>query len=430
VVPPSGHAHGAGHVAEPLIRAEQGLDIVAFPFHDARKAAVQGVRWRDGHIIEELARNDRVRQVLVVDRPTSTAERLVRRARATVSGTQIGQRRSGAARGTLTRTAERMVVLDITVPDVVGPIRRGREWWFEVFARSEVIDLIRWAVAEVMPGRPSVIAWTPTVWPAVAALPAGRLVFDSLDNWITHPLLRKHAASAERGYEALLPRADAVVAPAPKTRDVLLRWAPEVEIIANGVDPSVFQAPSERPADLPAGPIVGYAGTLGPRMDVDLVLAVAARLPAVSFVFIGPDPGRRIVDRVASLEGQASRQRSLPRDHRNIKVLGDRHYRLVPSYVRQFDVAWIPHRVGEGETGGDLIKLYEYWAAGRPVVSTRLDGMDRWANNIHFMEGPADGAATIEGLLDGSIEPRVVEVPDDRTWRRIADRMVGLLTGP
>lgn len=418
-------------VSEPLSRTDQGLDIVAFPFHDARKAAIQGVRWRDGHILEELGRHPHVRQLLVVDRPTSTAERLLRRAPATVEGVQIGKRRAGRAKANLTRTGDRVVVLDITVPDLLAPIRRGREWWFDVFARQEVIDLIRWAVAELMPGRPAVIAWTPTVWPAIAGLDRGRLIFDSLDNWITHPLLRKHAASAQLGYEAILGSADGVVVPAPKSKAVLSRWAADIEIVPNGVDPSVFQAPSPRPADLPPPPIVGYAGTLGPRMDVDLVLEVAERLPDVSFVFIGPDPARRIVDRLASLEGFGRpASRSLPRGRHNIRLLGDRHYRLVPSYVRQFDVAWIPHRVGEGETGGDLIKVYEYWAAGRPVVSTRLDGMERWGEDMHFVDGPADAVATIQGLLSGHIPWRAIEVPEDRTWSRIADRLLALLKGP
>ena len=53
-------------------------------------------------------------------------------------------------------------------------------------------------------------------------------------------------------------------------------------------------------------------------------------------MFVGPalEP-----DLVRPLEGLA-----------NVRLLGDRRVEDVPAYLAAFDVAWIPHRVGEGET--------------------------------------------------------------------------------
>ena len=170
------------------------------------------------------------------------------------------------------------------------------------------------------------------------------------------------------------------------------------------------------PTDLPAGPIVGYAGTIGVRIDQGLIGAVADRLPDVSFVFVGPVRERSAIKEIVGKP--------------NVVLLGERHYGTLPPYLQHFDVGWIPHRVGQGETGGDPIKTYEYWAAGLQVVSTRLDEFDRWSDQLHFMDSPADGARIIQGLLDGTIASRSIDVPPERTWSAIAAEIVRLLDSP
>ena len=87
-------------------------------------------------------------------------------------------------------------------------------------------------------------------------------------------------------------------------------------------------------------------------------------------------------------------------------------------------MAWIPHRVGPGETGGDPIKLYEYWAAGRQVVTTSIDGMDRNADQVHIIHNAAETADVIQGLLDETLRPKSTNIPLDRTWRAIAHTLL------
>lgn len=389
------------------------MKILAFPYHDWRKGEVEGMRWRDGHLLEVLGGHPDVTELLVVDRPVSLAERLVRQASPTVSGDRIAAQRAGRFGATLTRVADRTAVLDVTAPDLLAPMRRQYRWWFDVFGRREVVELVRWASDTLLGPHPGAVAWMPTVAPPIEAVNPGRLVFDSLDNWLLHPQLRRYADAAEDGYARLLPRADAVLVSAPRSRDALRRWSNDIEIVPNGVSPYQFTGPIERPPDLPAAPVVGYAGSLGPRIDTELVAEVARRMPDVTFAFIG-----QALDRATA--------RAL-RSSTNVLVLGDRHYSEVPAYVRSFDVAWIPHAIGAGESGGDPIKMYEYWAAGREVVTTPIDGLDRWQESLHFVRSPEDAVTAISGLLDGSVEPKRATVPTDRTWEAIADRILSHL---
>jgi glycosyltransferase involved in cell wall biosynthesis len=204
--------------------------------------------------------------------------------------------------------------------------------------------------------------------------------------------------------------ADVVIASADRSAKVLGHWRRDVTVIGNGVDTEMWTLNDARPEDLPKGVIVGYAGKLAHRIDANLVAAVAALMPAVEFVFVGPV--------------LAGTPLSPMRNIRNVHLLGDRRYDELPAYVRNFDVAWIPHRVGDGESGGDPIKLYEYWAAGRPVVSTPIDGMAKWAGSLALAQDPQSAVDAIRRMLTTPVVP---PVPPEHKWSAIADRIVAAL---
>ena len=384
--------------------------ILAFPFHDWRKLQVEGFRTRDAHLLEAFARRLDVERLLVVDRPTSFAERVARRGPERAAGSLVREWQSGGVRPSLTEVSPGTLVLDLAVSDLLAPIRRRRGWWFDVFARAEVGDAIDEAVQIALGAPTDAIAWVPTVAPVLFGR-EGRVRFDALDNWLIHPTLRRHAAEAEAAYASIVPRADRVFASGPASARVLSRWRPDVTLLPNGVDPEAFDGPVQRPADLPAPPIVGYAGKLAARIDEELVAAVARELPDVQFVFVGP-----------VLDAGAIREM---RKQSNVHVLGDRRYLDLPAYLRSFDVAWIPHRVGAGETGGDPIKLYEYWAAARQVVSTRIDGSEAWTEQARLVDDAAQAADVIRGVISGALAPLPTAIPAGRTWDEIADTILG-----
>ena len=61
---------------------------------------------------------------------------------------------------------------------------------------------------------------------------------------------------------------------------------------------------------------------------MDLIVATAALLPEVVFVFVGP-----------ALESDFVRPL---RDRPNVRLVGDRRVEDVPAYLAAFDVAWDP----------------------------------------------------------------------------------------
>lgn len=388
------------------------MKIVAFPFHDWNKCQREGFRTRDGHLMQEVLRRRDVETLIVVNRPVSMAERILKRRFVHSTHAEIAARTSSGCRATLSQIAEGALSVDVEVPDVLGPLRSPRAWWFDIFSEPRVVDLIRWALDQARADTAPIIAWVPTVTGTVKMLHPSRLVFDSLDNWLLHPVLRRESTRARKAYSELLPLANEVFVSAPRSATAFREWRKDVNILPNGVDSAVFRDPAQRPDDLPEVTTVGYAGKLAHRIDTELVRDVATRLNHLAFVFVGP-----VLD-----EGSVRPLRNLP----NVFLLGDRSYIQLPAYLQHFDVAWIPHRVGEGETGGDPIKLYEYWAAGRPVVSTRIDGMDQWADSLALVSSTAEAIEAIERML---VHPVVPPVPPEREWSSIAATLVQALAG-
>ena len=106
-------------------------------------------------------------------------------------------------------------------------------------------------------------------------------------------------------------------------------------------------------------PIAGYYGALARWFDYELLETTARRRPDWNFLLIGPD-----------YDGSLRRAPALACP--NVAWIGPRPYASLPAYLRVFDVATIPFRLGPITMATSPLKLYEYFAGGRPVVTTPL----------------------------------------------------------
>jgi teichuronic acid biosynthesis glycosyltransferase TuaH len=109
-----------------------------------------------------------------------------------------------------------------------------------------------------------------------------------------------------------------------------------------------------------ARPVLGYTGTIHPdRIDVDLLASVAQRWRG-AVVMIGPN----------HLKPPDLAKLQLP----NLFFSGAVSYARLPALMRGFDVCIVPHRVTPFTESLNPIKLWEYLAAGKPIVSTDVAG--------------------------------------------------------
>jgi glycosyltransferase involved in cell wall biosynthesis len=195
--------------------------------------------------------------------------------------------------------------------------------------------------------------------------------------------------------------------------------------LPNGVEYEWFQREASRrskPEDIQAitRPVVGYVGSIADWMDYGLVREVAARRPDVSFVFVGPTDHPK---RVAQLEQSP-----------NVHWLGRKPYHDVPAYVAAFDVCWIPFLGGRIVEHTNPIKLFEYFALGKPVVTTPMGEVDRYgAERLVYTGngGVAVTAALEEALNDGddARRSRRLAVAREHAWSGIIQRMHATISG-
>jgi glycosyltransferase involved in cell wall biosynthesis len=262
-----------------------------------------------------------------------------------------------------------------------------------------------------------------------AALRAGdftRIYYDCIDD----VALYAGHASLDRFLEyerALVRSSTAVFVTAASLEDRLRSIDPGKPVfrLPNGVDYEWFQREASRrakPEDIRMipRPIVGYVGSIADWMDYDLVQAVAARHPGVSFVFVGPMDHSR---RAAQLERSP-----------NVYWLGKKLYDEVPLYVAAFDVCWIPFLGGRIVEHTNPIKMYEYFALGKPVVTTPMSEVEQYRAERLVYSGETTGAiiaAVGEALHDGDDDRRFrrLAVAREHAWSRIIRRMHDIMTG-
>jgi glycosyltransferase involved in cell wall biosynthesis len=132
-------------------------------------------------------------------------------------------------------------------------------------------------------------------------------------------------------------------------------------------------------------------------LDLELIAAIARRRKDWSFVLIGPI----LVDV------------SVLRDESNVLLLGPRPYSSLPDYLKGMDVATIPFLMNELTRNADPIKLYEYLAAGLPVVSTdmpqvrRLQPLIEVADSVDSFEQAVERA--LHDRTESAVAARVAE---------------------
>jgi len=218
-------------------------------------------------------------------------------------------------------------------------------------------------------------------------------LYDVTDDWTAAargPAESRRVADSDR-YLVENAAAVTVCSPALAARKADAR---SVVLVTNGVDVERYRRPAPRPADLPAGPTAVYVGTLhADRLDVGLCEETARALDGIgTLVLVGP---------VALDRDDIDRLRRA-----GVAVLGARPFHEVPGYLQHADALVVPHVVDEFTDSLDPLKLYEYRAVGRPVVSTPVAGF-RDTTDPRVAVAPADGfaAAVRDALVESTRGP-------------------------
>lgn len=223
--------------------------------------------------------------------------------------------------------------------------------------------------------------------------------------------------------DRLIRAVDQVITVSPTMFERKATLNPNRVLLTNGVDYDAFARPVPEPDDLRdiPRPRIGYAGVVKRQLDWDLISELVARRPDWSFVFAGARAPH------ADITETLDRLTKMP----NVTFLGMKAVHELAHYPQHFDVCVMPYRENDYTKYIYPLKLNEYLASGRPVVSIPLPALAGFERHVTVARGPDAWERAIQtSLQDGSDAQRRAERQAEargHDWSTIADDIAALI---
>lgn len=249
--------------------------------------------------------------------------------------------------------------------------------------------MIRRAIRAV--GLRSPISWFVVPHPYFAAKRMGEklAVYYCIDHYAGLPSV--DAAAVQAMDDELTRRADMVFACSPQLVATKSKTRPDVIFSPHGVDAELFGAARLESTPLPSlnaeirHPVIGCWGLIDSRINFNILTRIAESHPEWTLVLLGHVQSER---HVADL-------RTLP----NVRLPGVVPYHILPSWAKMFDVCIMPYTQDPLIMQSNPLKLREYLAAGKPIVSVPVPEVERFGNVISIASSPEAFVAAIEAAL-------------------------------
>jgi len=266
----------------------------------------------------------------------------------------------------------------------------------------------------------------PIVW---LSRPERQFVIDQLNEVLSiYHVVDEYAGytglnSQERGRlleaeAAVLDSVDLIIVASPELQRAKQGAGRELLVLENGVEPTEYadaRRSGSEPDDLAAvpKPRIGYSGLIGKRLELELIRGIAERRRDCSVVLMGKIDPRECEEALASLE-------ALP----NVYLLGEKPGNEVASYIVGFDIGLLPYAINLETRHISPIKMYEYWAAGIPVVSTAIPAAQRHEFAVNVAENHDEFHSMITRLLDDPSRydaDELIRLATENSWQSRVD---------
>ncbi len=213
--------------------------------------------------------------------------------------------------------------------------------------------------------RPILMTTVPNAIDYIGYFDEKRVVYYCVDDFSEWPGLEKDLViEMEKG---LIQKSDLFMATSEQLYNKLAGKCKPTYLLTHGVDVEHFsrRRDAEHPLlqEIPK-PMVGFFGLFDERSDQSLIAQLASEMPCISFVVTG------------KVEVNTERIKNC----RNVYFTGDISYEELPKLVQGWDACFLPYANTKLVDSISPLKLKEYLATGKPVVSTpikealKLDG--------------------------------------------------------
>ncbi len=238
--------------------------------------------------------------------------------------------------------------------------------------------------------RPEVVVVSNIYYAPILRLLFGKtpVIYDCNDDHLAFPMTPPWA---RRYFSSLCRRADRIVCCSQTLKkNIAAGHRHKTLLIGNGVDAGLFTPPATIPREMQnlPQPILLYVGALSEWIDMALLQRVAEAHPGKSLVLIGPAAPavRPALDRLVQMP--------------NVRFLGEMSHDRIPQYLAAAEVCLMPFIKNALTAVLNPNKLYEYFAAGKAVVSVDVSPEVRAYQNEIFL---ADDHESFVRQIDAAV---------------------------
>jgi glycosyltransferase involved in cell wall biosynthesis len=306
-------------------------------------------------------------------------------------------------------------------------------FWDQRIVKAHARSLLRIA-RSLGDRRPVLFLFHPKFVSYADAVPDLPLVYHAFDTYAGLPGWTGELAGAEA---ELVERASVILASSDGIGADLPGTGPaRYHLLENGADVEMFSSGSSNacPADLARipHPRIGYVGRVTSKLNFALMAELAIARADWQWVFVGPVvlPKDHSVEMGAVARVGLESLRRLP----NVHFLGEKLPIELPAYVAHMEVNTLCYRLEGGWWVNCYpLKLHEYLASGRPVVSTPLNVVRPFAAVVALAESRCEWISALASAIDaggvGSVHSRI-EVASRNSWDRRVDVLEHRLLQP
>ncbi|WP_191621837.1 glycosyltransferase [Microbacterium caowuchunii] len=223
------------------------------------------------------------------------------------------------------------------------------------------------------------------------------------DDWSSSPARLRYWPAYREAYARIRDSGRPVAAVSAEIIERIAPRGPHL-VVPNGIEPAEWLAPQPDPpawfARIP-GPRATYVGTLDSRLDMEGIATLANSHPQLSIVLIGPAPDSTYIRDLRTLS--------------NVHLHGEVRRDEVVAVLRNTEVTLLAHRKTPLTEAMSPLKVYEYLAAGRPVLATDLAPVRGLDDRVLL----ADSVADFVDLIDRALALGVAD--EDRRRRYVTD---------
>lgn len=245
------------------------------------------------------------------------------------------------------------------------------------------------------------------------------IVYDCMDQAAAFFSDPNEARTVRETEDQLLAQASLVLCSSQHLQqDLRSRGAKNLHLLRNGVPLALLAtkhnevAPAFQQKSPLGRPFVeaGYIGTLASWMDFEALVYCLNQMQQLRIHLIGPGTPPLVHDRLI--------------------VHGPIEHHALADRVKDLDVLLMPFVVSPLIQAVDPVKLYEYLAFGKEVITCRYPEIERFGPHVHFYESKHDLLALLSAHRTGRLGRRAgrsAAFLADNTWERRGQMLTPLL---